>query len=49
MLRSTFDVAYTYTIPLNPSVYLHAGRGSVFAAVFTTDNLPWELPEPPAF
>ena len=48
-LKSTFDVAYSYVIPLNPSVYLHTGPGSVFAAVFPIDNLPWELTTPPPF
>lgn len=48
-LRRAFDVTYAYVTPLNPSVYLHAGRGSVFAAVFPIDNLPWELPAPPEF
>ena len=48
-LKSAFDVEYAYVIPLNPSVYLHTGPGSVFAAVFPIDNLPWELTTPPQF
>jgi len=48
-LEKKFDVAYSLTIPLNPTAYLHAGRGSIFAVVFPIDNLAWELTTPPEF
>jgi DegV family protein with EDD domain len=48
-LEKKFDVVYSLTIPLNPTAYLHAGRGSVFAVVFPIDNLAWEPTTPPDF
>ena len=48
-LEKKFDVVYSMTIPLNPTAYLHAGRGSIFAVVFPIDNLAWEPTTPPDF
>ncbi|MEO7109672.1 MAG: DegV family protein [Polyangiaceae bacterium] len=48
-LEKKFDVVYSLTIPVNPTAYLHAGRGSIFAVVFPIDDLGWELPTPPDF
>ncbi|MGH7283714.1 MAG: DegV family protein [Polyangiaceae bacterium] len=45
-IRRTFDVAYLLVMEQNPSVYLHAGRGSVIASVFPIDDLSWEPPTP---
>jgi DegV family protein with EDD domain len=48
-LEKKFDVAYSMTIPVNPTAYLHAGRGSIFAVVIPIDTLGWELTTPPDF
>jgi DegV family protein with EDD domain len=48
-LEKKFDVAYSMTIPVNPTAYLHAGRGSLFAVVIPIDNLAWEPTTPPDF
>jgi DegV family protein with EDD domain len=48
-IQKRFNVAYALIMPLNPSVYLHMGRGSIFAAVFPIDNLAWEPTTPPDF
>lgn len=47
-IRKTFDVAYLLVMEQNPSVYLHAGRGSIIASVFPIDGLPWD-PTTPKF
>lgn len=48
-LERRLDVVYSMTIPVNPTAYLHGGRGSVFAVVFPIDNLAWEPTTPPDF
>ncbi|MEO8876544.1 MAG: DegV family protein [Polyangiaceae bacterium] len=48
-LEKKLDVVYSMTIPVNPTAYLHAGRGSIFAVVFPVDDLPWEPTLPPDF
>ncbi len=45
-IRRTFDVAYLLVMEQNPSVYLHAGRGSIIASVFPIDGLSWEPTTP---
>jgi DegV family protein with EDD domain len=49
LLEKKFEVVYSMTIPVNPTAYLHAGRGSIFAVVFPIDNLAWEPTTPPDF
>lgn len=41
-LRKSFDVKYCYRRPLSPSIYLHAGPGSLAAAAIPLDRLPWQ-------
>ncbi len=49
LLEKKFEVVYSMIIPVNPTAYLHAGRGSIFAVVFPIDNLAWEPTTPPDF
>ena len=46
-LRERFDVAFLYSRPLSPSIYLHGGPGSVGATVVPLDALPWQPPGTP--
>ncbi|HEX7662958.1 MAG TPA: DegV family protein [Polyangiaceae bacterium] len=48
-IEKRFDVAYALTTPLHSTTYLHLARGSVFAALFPIDRLPWDPPTPPPF
>lgn len=46
--RATFDVRYALIRPISPSIYLHAGPGSIGLIVMALDGLPWS-PPPPSF
>lgn len=47
-VRATFDVRYALIRPISPSIYLHAGAGSIGLVVMALDGLPWS-PPPPSF
>lgn len=46
-LRARFDVAWVYTRPIAPGVYLHCGPGCVAAAAVAIDDLGWTPTPPP--
>jgi fatty acid-binding protein DegV len=46
-LRRRFDIAFLYTRPLSPSIYLHCGPGALGAAVVPLDALPWTPTQTP--
>ncbi len=48
-VRATFDVRYALLRPLASSVYLHVGAAALGLVVVPVNDLPWELPTPPAF
>ena len=48
-VRATFDVRYALVRPLASSIYLHVGAGALGLVVVPVNDLPWELPTPPAF
>jgi DegV family protein with EDD domain len=46
-LRARLDVASWTVRPLSPSIYLHAGPGSLALAVLSLDKLGWRSDAPP--
>jgi DegV family protein with EDD domain len=48
-IRRTMNVQYMYAPPLNSSIYLHVGAGSLGVAVLPIDDLPWSPTLPPPF